>query len=91
MACLSLNLNFKNMNKVSKTETGFESQKKKILKHLVKGFSITPLEALKSYGCFRLAAVVFKLKNEGFKIKTEIVTEKRKGVIKKYGKYTIVK
>jgi len=43
------------------------SQKEKILQHLQKK-SITPIEALELYGCFRLAARVWDLKNDGHKI-----------------------
>ena len=35
-----------------------ESQYDMILKHLKRGDSITPLDALDKYGCFRLAAVI---------------------------------
>lgn len=48
------------------------TQKKAILEHL-KRMPITPLEALKYYGCFRLADVVFRLKKEGYDIITNIV------------------
>jgi len=37
------------------------------------GLSITPLEALNRYGCFRLAAVIHKLRRDGHKIVTETV------------------
>lgn len=49
------------------------TQKSKIKEHLLKGKSLTPLEALKNYGAFRLAAVVFTLKSEGHDIKTTIM------------------
>jgi len=49
-----------------------ESQKSKICKHLESGKPITPLEALNLYGCFRLAAIVFVLKEDGMDIKTRI-------------------
>ncbi len=34
---------------------------------------ITPLEALQMFGCFRLSAIIYNLKKQGYKIKTEIV------------------
>ena len=34
---------------------------------------ITPLEALQMFGCFRLSGIIYKLKKQGYKIKTEIV------------------
>jgi len=41
--------------------------------HLLRGKPITPMQALRLFGCFRLAAVIFKLKEEGFLIETEMV------------------
>lgn len=52
--------------------------------HLLRGKPITPLQALDKYGCFRLAAVVFNLKQEGLRIHTDI--ECRNG--KRWAVYT---
>jgi hypothetical protein len=49
-----------------------ESQRVMIKRHLLEGYHISPLKALKKYGCFRLSAVVHKLRKEGIKIKTTI-------------------
>jgi hypothetical protein len=38
-----------------------ESQNKKILSHLLAGKTITPMDALQKYGCFRLSARIFDL------------------------------
>lgn len=62
------------------------SQDKNILKHL-KNKSITPLEALKKYGCFRLSAIIYRLKKEGYKIDTVMIYNKRK----RYAKYFLIK
>jgi hypothetical protein len=45
-----------------------QSQTKKIRKHLENGESISPLDALYNYGCFRLAARIYDLKEEGMNI-----------------------
>lgn len=45
-------------------------QARKILRHLEKHKSITPLEALGVYGVFRLAARVFELRKQGFDVVT---------------------
>ncbi len=37
----------------------------KILCYMLRGFAITPLEALRMFGCFRLAARIFDLKDRG--------------------------
>lgn len=47
-----------------------ESQNKRILKHLESGKSITPLQALKLFGCFRLGARIFNLRARGHAIET---------------------
>ena len=54
------------------------SQIKKIRKHLEDGNSITALKALNMFGCFRLAARIADLKNEGLSIVSEKVKENGK-------------
>ena len=49
-----------------------------IQKDLMSGKSITPLQALNKYGCFRLAAAIHKLRKEGMAIETEYVTKNSK-------------
>jgi hypothetical protein len=49
------------------------TQNSAILAHLKRGSPLTPLEALRLYGCARLAARVCDLKAEGHDIKTEMV------------------
>lgn len=47
------------------------TQKQAILAHLRTGASITPLEALEKYGCFRLASVIHELRRDGHQIETD--------------------
>ncbi len=49
------------------------TQNAQILAHLKSGKSITPLEALSEYGCFRLGARVYDLKQEGHPITGDMV------------------
>ena len=49
-----------------------KSQAGLVLDHLLSGAEINPMEALKKYGCYRLGAVIFNLKREGYKINTRI-------------------
>ena len=49
-----------------------ESQNNQILNHLQSGRSITPVQALTTYGCFRLAARIHFLKKKGHGITTEL-------------------
>ena len=55
--------------------------------HLESGKSITPLDALRDYGCFRLAARVDELRKIGLCITTEFVM--RRG--KRYASYRLIK
>ena len=45
-----------------------DSQITVILKHLQSGKEINPLEALSKYGVYRLGAIIFWLKKEGYNI-----------------------
>jgi len=61
------------------------SQKQLILEYLLSGKSITPLEALDLFKCFRLGARIWDLKKDGHDIKSEMVFDERSG--KHYEKY----
>ena len=60
-----------------------------ILHHLRKGKSITPLEALTWFNCWRLGARVWELKRKGWPIKTTIITGAGAGTGKRYASYTL--
>lgn len=62
-----------------------ESQNQAILEHLQSGNAITPMDALKLFGCFRLGARIWDLEQAGHKIKHESVTENGKT----FAKYSI--
>lgn len=47
------------------------NQSEMILEHLQSGKTITPLESLELFGCFRLGARIFDLKKQGYSILTE--------------------
>ena len=59
-----------------KTQT--QTQKEAILRHLQSGKTITPLEALNLYGCFRLGARIWDLRDEGYVIRSENVKQGKK-------------
>ena len=61
------------------------TQKEQVLAYLRQGYSLTPLEALEKFGSFRLGAIIFDLKQEGYEI--ENVGESKHG--KHYGKYIL--
>lgn len=49
-----------------------------ILNHLKTKGSITPLDALMHFGCFRLGARIFELREQGHDIETKRVRDKGK-------------
>lgn len=51
-----------------------KTQAEEILKYLQSGKSITPLESLERFGCFRLGARIYDLRKEGHEIEREMVT-----------------
>ena len=53
------------------------TQNQKIANYLNKGKSLTPIEALNKFNCFRLAARISDLRNDGMLIKTKIITVKK--------------
>ena len=65
-----------------------ESQEKRLLKHLQSGKTITAIEALKQYECFRLASRISNLNKKGHNIKCEMI-ELKSG--KRIGQYKLVK
>jgi hypothetical protein len=61
------------------------SQEEKILNHMKRYGSITPMTALEKYGCFRLAARIAEIR-QVHKVDTEIVQKGRK----RFAKYRLV-
>lgn len=49
------------------------SQTARILAHLQSGKTLTPLQALRRFGCFRLGARVWDLKRDGHDIRSRLV------------------
>ncbi len=60
------------------------TQKSQIKAWLEDGKSITPIEALNRWGCFRLAAVINRLRSDGMDIITERVNDGEKSYAKYY-------
>lgn len=68
------------------------SDKARILRHLQENGSITPLEALEQYGCYRLGARIWDLRHDGYSINTTIVEGvDRNGDPMRYARYTMEK
>ena len=64
-----------------------KSQKENILEYLQIGNKITPLEALYKFGSFRLSAVIFELRQEGY----NIITHNKTVDEKTFAEYELVK
>ena len=61
-----------------------DSQTALIKGWLLNGRSITQLDALNMFGCFRLAARIANIREEGFDIVTDMVTVNDKRIAKYY-------
>ena len=62
----------------------------KILRHLKDVGSITPVDALRDYGCMRLGARIWDLKRMGHHIDMALETgENRYGEKTRYARYTL--
>lgn len=48
------------------------TQSQRIIDHLATGRPLTAIDALKRFGCFRLAARIRDLKNDGHRISTHL-------------------
>jgi len=59
-----------------------KSQNDQILAYLKSGKSITPIDALNEFGCFRLAARIYELRASGHRIEKEMEGEE-----KRYARY----
>ena len=64
-----------------------KSQKENILEYLEIGNKITPLEALYQFGSFRLSAIIFELRQEGY----NIITHNKTVDGKTFAEYELVK
>ena len=63
----------------------------RVLQHLQMGKGITPAQAIKEYGVYRLSAVIYTLKKDGYNIETKMVAHKNRYGDKIYfAKYFLV-
>jgi len=67
------------------------SQREAVQMHLINKRSITSLEAIKLYGCTRLASVIYRLRRDGMTIETKAVNFINSfGNASSYAKYEII-
>jgi len=67
-----------------------KKQTRQVFEHLKQHKSITPLEALSLYGCFRLGARIWELRKAGVPVKTEIVQVETRVGVSKVAKYVMI-
>ena len=65
------------------------SQNEQILSYLKKHKSITAMQALQMFGCFRLAARIYDLRQKGYEIISQNVKILGGGEEKSIAKYTL--
>ena len=58
-----------------------ESQETRILNYLLKGYSLTSLDAFRKFGCFRLASRIFSIRKK-YPIVSHMVVKAGKRVAK---------
>lgn len=66
------------------------SQCNKILQHMREIGGISPMDAIKYYGCMRLAARIADLRKRGYSIHSEMETSRNiYGEVVSYARYTL--
>lgn len=74
---------------INDNEMSSKTQKQAILNYLKEGHSITPLDALQKFQCFRLGARIWELTHiDGFLICKEMIKDPKTG--KRYAQYTLL-
>ena len=63
-----------------------KTQNKEILEYLRTGNTLTPIQALKKFNCFRLGARIYDLKEKGYSIQTKMISDGRK----RFAEYKLV-
>ena len=71
-------MNINENNKTSRSQTDL------ILEWMKEGNSITPLEALNRFRCFRLGARIADIKKKGYIVYSEFVTTDSEKKVKRY-------
>ena len=72
-------------------ETTTESQCKRIRKYLESGRSLTALDGLHMFNCFRLGARIHNLKSEGMNIESTLIEITSDGRKKHVARYKLIK
>ena len=65
------------------------TQLNQVLSHLKQGRSITQIDAIRLFNCYRLSAIIQRLRNAGYDIVTH--NERNKSGIGRHARYELVK
>jgi len=68
-------------------EEVIESQNKMLLNHLMRGWTVTPIDAMELFGILRLGARIWDLRKKGYSITTTLVKDGNK----RYASYKLIK
>lgn len=68
-----------------------KTQKEMVLEHLQNFGFIEPLTALREYGCYRLSAIIYLLRDDGLNIQTEMIEGRSRitGHVVRFAKYIL--
>ena len=67
------------------------SQKKEVLKYMITHKGITSFQAFERFGITRLADIIYKLRQDGYEIVTEMLTKKnRYGHAVTFARYSLI-
>ena len=68
-----------------------KTQKSEVLKYMQTHTGITSIQAIEKFGATRLSDIIFRLRKEGYEIKTEQITRKnRYGHATTFAKYSLM-
>lgn len=88
LAAMGISIPEKNTREdITPTKAKNTTQKDMILDYLKLGQSLTPMEALKYFGCFRLASRISDLRRKGYSIDRMMVEDKKTS--KRYASYSL--
>jgi len=66
------------MKRIKITKDQVKTQREAIMWHLKTFGNITSWEAIKEYGATRLSDIIYKLKHEGYNIKTNLIQKQNR-------------
>ena len=75
------------MANINENAASSATQREKILDYMLAGNSITAIEALNLFGCFRLASRISDIRSDGYIVYKTMVKDDKSG--KRYAQYSL--